>query len=176
MGAVRGAEGVVHVGVGEVGQGAGELGVVLLLPFIEADVLQQQHIAVFQGVHDFLSRRSDKLAREHDVTAEQLLQTARDGAQAEGLLEALPRRSAAVAREDHPGAVADELVDGGQRRTDARIVSHVAVGVHRRVEVDAHEHLLAREILIVNSLDIRHVVPFPKRKPGSLREPGFSKY
>ena len=170
------AEGVVHVGIGEVCQGTGELGVVLLLALVEADVLQQQHVTVFQRVDGFLSRRSDKLTREHDVAAEQLLQTARDGAQAEGLLEALPRRATAVAREDHPGAVADELVDGGQRRADARVVGHVAIGIHRRVEVDAHEHLLAREILVINGLDIRHVVPFPKRKPGSLREPGFSKY
>ena len=173
---MRGAERVVDVHVAERGQLLAERRVVLLLALVEADVLQQQHVTVFQRVDGFLSRRSDKLAREHDVAAEQLLQTARDGAQAEGLLEALPRRSAAVAREDHSGAVADELVDGGQRRADARIVGHVAVGVHRRVEVDAHEHLLAREILVVNSLDIRHVVPFPKRKPGSLREPGFSKY
>ena len=162
---MRRAERIVHVSVGQIGQGAGKLGIVLLLALIESDVLQQQHVTVFQRVDGFLSRRSDKLAREHDVAAEQLLQTARDGAQAEGLLEALPRRATAVAREDHPGAVADELVDGGQRRADARVVGHVAVGIHRRVEVDAHEHLLAREILIVNGLDISHVVPFQRENP-----------
>ena len=44
MGAVRRAEGVVDVGVGEIGEPAGEPDVVGLLPRIEPQVLQQDHV------------------------------------------------------------------------------------------------------------------------------------
>ena len=44
--AVGGAEGVVDVDVAELGELRGEVGVVLLLVLVEAEVLQQQHVAV----------------------------------------------------------------------------------------------------------------------------------
>ena len=48
--AVGGAEGVVHVDVAELGELLGEVRVVLLLFLVEAEVFQQQHVAVLQLV------------------------------------------------------------------------------------------------------------------------------
>ena len=57
-----------------------------------------------------------------------------------------------MAHEDDARAVADKLLDGRQRRLDARVVGHDAVG-HGNVEIDAHEHALAARIEIVDCLD-----------------------
>ena len=48
MGAVRGAERVVHVRLAERGQFLAERGIVLLLALVEAQVLHHQHVAVAQ--------------------------------------------------------------------------------------------------------------------------------
>ena len=176
MGAVRGAERVVHVRLAERGQFLAERGIVLLLALVEAQVLHHQHVAVAQRGGFRAGVVAHRVGGEHHGLAHKLGELLGGGTQRERLLEALAGRTAEMAHEDDARAVVDEFLDGGQRRADARVVGHVAIGIHRRVEVDAHEHLLAREILVINGLDIRHVVPFPKRKPGSLREPGFSKY
>ena len=65
---------------------------------------------------------------KRDGPAEQLGQALGGRAQRERLLEALARRTAEVAHEDDARAVVDELLDGGQRRADARIVGDDAVG------------------------------------------------
>ena len=57
VGAVRGPEGVVDVHVGQRGQLRGQLGVVLGLPRLEADVLEQQHVAGVRGLRPAPSPR-----------------------------------------------------------------------------------------------------------------------
>ncbi len=48
VGAVRGAERVVHVEVCQIGQASGEVGVVLRLPLLPAAVLEQEHLTRFE--------------------------------------------------------------------------------------------------------------------------------
>ena len=140
---VRGAERVVHVRLAERGQLLAERRVVLLLALVEAQVLQHQHVAVAQRRGLRLRVGPHGVGGEHDGPAQKLGQAQRGGAQRERLLEALAGRTAEVAHEDDARAVRRQALDGGQRRADARVVGHRAV-FHRHVEVDAHEHALAR--------------------------------
>lgn len=73
-------------------------------------------------------------------------------AERELLLEALARRTAEVAHENDARAVADKLLDGRQRRFDARVIGHDAVG-YGNVEINAHENALATRIKLVDGLD-----------------------
>ena len=52
VGAVRGAERIVDVEIGEVGQFLGQGGIVVLLPRVEPEVLQQQDVTVLELVGD----------------------------------------------------------------------------------------------------------------------------
>ena len=74
MCAVRGAERVVDVDVGERGERLGELGVVGLLAGVEAHVLEHQDLAVDHALDRLLGLRPDGLGDEDDVAADQALQ------------------------------------------------------------------------------------------------------
>jgi hypothetical protein len=52
-----------------------------------------------------------------------------------------------VAHEHEAAALLKNIIDGGKRRNDARIVRDLAAAVlgHRHVEVDAHNDALALE-------------------------------
>ena len=51
-----------------------------------------------------------------------------------------------MAGEDDLGAVAEEVLDGGDGGADAGVVGDVLVVVERHVEVGPHEHALALEV------------------------------
>ena len=152
MRAMGGAERVVDVGVAELGELLAKRRVVLLLALVEAQVLKQEHVPLAKRRRLLLRVLAHRVARERDRLAEKLCQAQGSWAQRELLLEALARRTADVAHKDDARAVADKLLDGRQRRLDARVVGHDAVG-HGNVEIDAHEHALAARIEIVDCLD-----------------------
>ena len=153
---MRRAERVVDVDVGERGQLLAEGGVVLLLALVEAQVLEQQHVAVAQRGRLGLGILAHRVAREHDRLAEKLGKAQRGRAQAERLLVTGARRTSQVAHQDDARAVADELLDRGQRGADARVIGDDAV-FDRHVEVDAHQHLLASRVERIDRFDITHV-------------------
>jgi hypothetical protein len=78
MGAVGGAEGVVHVDVPQAGQLPGELRVVFFFLRMKAQVSEQQHLAVLQLRRGCLGRLPDTVVGENP-SAEQLLQDLQAG-------------------------------------------------------------------------------------------------
>ena len=78
VGAVGGAEGVVDVEVGERGERLGELRVVLGLARLEADVLEQQHVAGLEPVGHRLDLGADDRRRQLHLGAEQLAEPLAD--------------------------------------------------------------------------------------------------
>ena len=59
--AVAGAESVIHIDVGQLGQLDGESGVALLLAGMETEVFQDQDLAGLQGGRSLLHFRADDL-------------------------------------------------------------------------------------------------------------------
>ena len=147
-----GAERVVDVGVAELGELLAKRRVVLLLALVEAQVLEQEHVPLAKRRRLLLRVLAHRVARERNWLAEKLRQTQGGWAQRELLLEALARRTAEVAHENDARAVADKLLDGRQRRFDARVIGHDAVG-YGNVEINAHENALATRIKLVDGLD-----------------------
>ena len=159
MGAVGGAERVVHVDVAVRGQDASEAVVVGLLARVEAQVLEQRDLTAAQIADDLAGAVADRLVGQHDLAAEQLGQAGGHRLERELGLD-LAVGPAEVRAEDDAGLALDEVADGRQHRGDARVVGDLAVRLRQRdVEVDADEDALAldREILDVgDALGERH--------------------
>ena len=78
----------------------------------------------------------------------ELAQPVGDGTQAQ-LCRRLPLRTTEVRHEHHGRILAHQVLDRRNRRGDARVIRDLPV-VHRHVEVDAHEHALAGNLLAGN--------------------------
>ena len=113
VGAVRRAEGVVHVGVEAVDEPRDEGRVVALLPRVEPQVLEQLHAGGELG--------EPSADRGHGVAV---------------VRRAL--RPAEVGRRDDGRALLLQPLDGGQRGADAEVVGDGPV-LHRDVEVGAQQ-------------------------------------
>ena len=145
MGAVRGAEGVVDVGVGEVGQLAGR-----------TRGRSSSRACRSGGSPAAAPRRprrrrglglgvgSDGVGRETQQGGRAARRGAAAGRKRERLLEALARRTAEVAREDDAGAVADELVRWWAAPRGCGYRRVTTPSAHGHVEVDADEHASCR--------------------------------
>ena len=149
---MAGAEGVIHVGVGQRGQIPAELRQVLGLLLAETGVLQQHHIAVLHGGDSGLGvvAHDGVVIGKHNVLAQLGGQGHGNGGQAELGLGAV-LGLAQMAAQDDLRAIVDELLDGGQRRIDAVLVGDDAL-LHGDVEIAAHQHALAGVVLIVDGL------------------------
>ena len=148
--AVRGAEGVVDVDVGERGQSAGQRVVVVGLSGFEAHVLQHQHVAGLEVVGQGLDLGPHHARGERDVGAGELRQPVGGGAQREPRHD-LALRAAEVRGEHQPRPAPAQLLDRRQSRADARVVGHLAV-LQRNVEVDPHENAPILDVHVVEGL------------------------
>ena len=138
--AVRGAERVVDVDVGQRRVALGQLGVVLGLARLEADVLEHHDVAV--------RARRRASARERDRRR----RAARRAARPPGRSENSGSRSFGRPRwatQHEPRALLAQLLERRQRRADARVVGDAAVLVQRDVEVDPDEDALALDVEVV---------------------------
>jgi hypothetical protein len=140
VGAVRRAEGVVDVGVGECGQPSRQVGVVLGLARLEADVLEHDHVPVGHVI---------EIGGELHLGLQELAQALGHRPQRQRLVAALG--AAEVRRQHQPGAALAQALDRRQRRADARVVGDRAL-VQRDVEVDADEDPLAVDVEVVEAL------------------------
>ena len=123
---MRGAEGVVDVDVGQRGQAGGELGVVLRLPRLVADVLEQQHVARTRARRARSSTSSpDHRRRQLHRRAEQLGEPLGDRPQRQLRLAVL--RPAEVRDEHQRGPALAQLLDRRQRGADPGVVGDRAV-------------------------------------------------
>jgi hypothetical protein len=135
--AVRGAEGVVHVHVGQPRERRHELRVVLLLAGVEAQVLEQQRVAVAELRGLRLDGGTDAVGRERDP------ERARDRRERERGVAALLRAPEVRGEQHAPAALAHE-VERLARGAQARVVGDPAVA-QRHVQVRAQEHAATRE-------------------------------
>jgi hypothetical protein len=167
--AVAGAEGVVDVGVAQLGHAShecvvlglllgGQLLVGILLGLVrhglasvEADVLKQHDVARLHAGHQGVGRGADDLVRAQlHRLAQQLAQALGAGLEAAfGIVGAVG--PAQVAHEHQLAALIDDLLDAGQGRTDSAVIRDLPA-LEGHVEVDAHEYGLAAGIDIGNRL------------------------
>jgi hypothetical protein len=141
---VRGAERVVDVGVGERGEAARELGIVCLLPGMEAEVLEQEDLARGEALRGLLGLRPDAVVHETDRRLQELGEPYGNRGERElGL--ALALRLAQMRGADHAGAARDREPYRRQRLDDARVVGHATLR-ERDVEIDAEKQPAARQI------------------------------
>ena len=145
MGAVGGTEGVVHVNVGQSGELLGEGGVVLFFLSEETHVLQQHDVAVAHGTDLGFGVGADAAVGLGDGLAQQLAQTCGHGGEAHGVVH-LTLGTAEVGREDHLGALADQVVDRGQGGADAGVVGDGTGIVQGHIEVNPHEDAFAAQV------------------------------
>ena len=136
--AVGGAERVVDVDVGQRGVALRQLGVVLRLARLEADVLEHHDVPVGHVVEG---------GRQHDLLPQQLGEPVGRGP--ERVLLLAPLRPAEVRGEQQARALLAQLLQRGQRRADPRVVGDGPVLVQGDVEVHPDEDALALDVEVV---------------------------
>ena len=154
---MRRAERVVDVDVRVGGERLRERRVVLLLLHVEAEVLEQQHLAGAEPLDGVLGAGAERVAGDRDGLAQQLAEALADRAEPEAVAD-LAVGAAEVAGEDHAGALRLEVADRRERRADARVVGDPAV-LERDVEVDADEDALARGVQVPDGELVHGSVP-----------------
>src|SRR5579862_2626459 len=145
-----GAEGVVDVDVGQLGQLFGEGRIVPLFLGMKTDVLQHRHLAGLQRGDALLDMLANRIRQVLDRRAEQLAQLLGYWGHAQ-LLDHFAVRTAQVRHERDLGALLDQILDGRQRGADARVVGD-ARAFERDVEVDADEHPLVLDVDVFDGL------------------------
>src|ERR1022692_353229 len=149
---MRRAERIIHVEVRQASQLLGELLVVRFFFGVKPQILQQQGLTLFQLRGHLLRLRSHAVGPEaHVLAASQLFvehhaQPFRHRLQTH-LQVGLAFRPAQMRSQNQSRAVAQRVLDGGQRFADARIVHNASV-FQRNIEVDPHEDavVVKREI------------------------------
>ena len=140
------AEGVVHIGVGEPGQGLGEVRIILGLALLEPEVLQQQHLAGPQGGGLGLHRGAGDPAGQTQVQALGLQPLGHRG-QAEFRFEAGALGPAQVRAEHHRRSAVQEVGEGGHGFANAG-------GVGDDPVLDGHIEVRSQENPVPLDVDI----------------------
>ena len=151
VGAVARPEGVVDVGVGHGRQRVGEAVLVGLLAGVEAQVLEQDDLAVLQRVDAGACVVADHVVGHGDVLAEQLGEPRPDRRHRVGRVH-LPRRAAEVGGHDHPRPAVEQQPQGRQGRLQAQVVRDPAP-VERGVEVGTQEDPRAGRVEVTDAAD-----------------------
>ena len=71
---VRGAKGIVHIKIAQLGERLGELWIVRLLTGLKPNILQQRDIAVLHVLNDFLRHVADRVMTENHGMVDQRMQ------------------------------------------------------------------------------------------------------
>ena len=153
VGAVRGAERVVHVHVGELGERRHQLRVVARLSRLVADVLEHQHLARGEPLGELSHLRSGDGRRERHRRAGQLLQAVGHRPHRQRRVQSL--RPAQMRDEHEPRAATPELRDRLELHPDPGIVGHLnrAAGLapaERHVEIGAQQNASALHVQLVD--------------------------
>src|ERR1019366_6669421 len=162
VGAMGGAEGIIDVVLGKLGELLGKSFVVLFFFGVEAQVFEQQRLAFFEFERYFFGFRPDTVGAEAHVFSarqffiEQHAQTLGHRLQAQ-LGIGVAFGTAEVRRQDQARAVTQSVLDAGQGFANARVVHDPAV-VERDVEVHTHEDAVIVERKIANG-KLRHDAP-----------------
>ena len=151
LGAVGGAEGIENEDVTIGSELLGDLGIVLLLTLIEADVLENEDLARLDGGNGLGGLLTIRVGNKSNVKARELGELLGDRLEGELGLEASALGTAEVAHEDDASVVLDEILDGGKGSLDAGGIAHDAV-LDRHIEVNANENAFAVDIDVADGL------------------------
>lgn len=107
-----------------------------LLLGVEAQVLQENNLAVLGIVHNLLNLWSDAVRSEGDAATEKLLKLRNNRLERELVVD-LSVWAAQVGHQDNSlGAVVDGILDGGDGTGNTLCVGDILLGVEGDVEVD----------------------------------------
>ena len=148
---MRRPERVVDVDVGEAGERLGELGIVGLLPGVEAQVLEEQQVARAQLVDGVLDARAERVAGHPHRAAKELAEPIGDRLEPKRVVD-LAVRTPEVAGQDHDRALLEEVDQGRQAGPDPGVIGDPPV-VERDVEVGAQEDALAADVDVADGLE-----------------------
>ena len=125
MGPVGTTKGIQNKGLPQPGVAGGKIGIVLLLPWLEAHVFQESHLPRGQGLNR-LVRLVGTGAMGHEADAGKVAaQSLRHRGQ--GVLGVHPLGPAQVGEEDQGSPGLEEVAQGGKAFLDAGIVLHHAL-------------------------------------------------
>ena len=149
-----GAEGVGYVQLRHGGQLLGELGVVLLLAGVEAQVFQQHDLAALQRRGLGLGVLAHNVLGEDDLLPQQLAETLCHGGEAQ-LAFPLALGLTQMGAGDDRRLLFQQVADGGQRRHDALVAGNGAgLLVLGHVEIAAQQDLFPSHVHVQNGLFI----------------------
>ena len=147
MGPVAGAECVVHKHLGQRRILLCKLHVVLGLALHKPDVFQQEHLSGLERGCHLLCLGANNVIRQGYGNAQKLLEPLLY--HLEGILLLIAVLGAAlVGAENHGSPLLQQVLNGGERLTDAAVVGNYALVVGGNVEIAAAKHLFALEICI----------------------------
>ena len=148
------AEGVGYVQLRHGGKLLGKGGVVLLLPDVEAQVLQQHDLTALQCRGLRLGILAHDVLGENDLLPQQLAETLGDGGETQLALP-LTLGLAQMGAGDDRRAVVQQIADGGQSRHDALVAGDGSrLLVLGYVKVAAQQHFFALNVHILYRLFI----------------------
>jgi hypothetical protein len=148
MGSVSCTEGVIYVSISQSSKRRRKLGVVLRLTGLEADVLEQQHLARLERVCSCLLCRPGDTSRQGNRPTEQVAQPIRNWPQRKGLVN-LALRTPQMRTDDDRSTCIKQVLQGRQRSPDSGVVADYAVA-QRDVQVSTYEDGLALDAQITN--------------------------
>jgi len=148
--AVRRAERVVHVLVGQRRQLLGECRIVVFLFGMKAQVFEKNNSAacLVYAIDGLRGVVADAVFGERDRLAEHVGEASGDGPETH-LRIRFPLGPAEMTREDGGRALLERVGDRRQRRLDARVVADRAI-LDRHVEVDPDENAFSPELEVLD--------------------------
>jgi len=158
---VRRREGVVDEDVAQGRDLFGEVGIVLFLAGMEARVLQQKHVAIFQCIHGGFRLGAHTIFGESDIAADGCAQGRHERLQRHGWHD-FALGPVEVRQDDDLGALFRQFADGGGLALDAGGVGDDAV-LHRHIQVGAHQYALSPDRNIIERVVVGHVCLVPSR-------------
>lgn len=140
---------LVHLGLVGLDLVAVLVDTLALLLDVEAEVLEENHAAVVGLVDNLLDLGADRVGREGDALAEELLELGHDGLQRVLGVDLAVGTAEMGHEDDGLCAMVDGVLDGGDGADDALGVGDL-VAVKGDVEVNANEDALALEVDVLD--------------------------
>jgi hypothetical protein len=142
MGAMRRAEGIVDVQIGQRGELPAKGGIVLFLAGVETHVLQQQDVAILQPGGQLFDFATDAIPGHGDWFAEELRQVRRHRGQTVfGVRRRF--RTAEMRSENQSTTLLEDIAECWQRGGNAGVVGNPALVVEGDVEIDPAKNVFS---------------------------------
>ena len=158
MRAVRAGEGVIAENVAQIGKFLSQRGIVRLLSGIEAGVFQKQHRSGGERIARAKRGGTTAISGECDGHAKGGLQRRNEHAQRQ-IGHMLPLGATEMGQQQRGSARGKDIADRGRKALDAGVVGD-PTGIDGHVEIDAHHHVFAVHVEIVQRAPTHVPGPF----------------